>query len=275
MALRILHLSDVHFGSEEPDLVAAVLASIPQLAPDLIVVSGDITQRGRLREFRRAREFLAALGFPYLVIPGNHDIPAFNHFLLRVFTPFSRYRQWIRPSLEDCFHTKGAAVLGLNSARSFGPWFDWSRGGLTANSHQHARDFFAATDPADLRILTIHHPVIGRPNGPENRHLIEWRDVLLETLHELRIDLVLGGHYHLAYHGLVKREQPEAHHFVVAQASTACSHRRRGEANGFNLVQIDAERLHIAFHQWDGQNFAPWQEAEYARDQGLWHLLHG
>jgi 3',5'-cyclic AMP phosphodiesterase CpdA len=227
-----------------------------------------------LREFERAREFLAALGRPYLVIPGNHDIPAFNQFFLRVFNPFSRYRHAIRPALEDSFHARGVAVLGLNSAMAFGPWVDWSRGGLSAASLQHARDFFAATDPGDLRVLSVHHPVIGRPNGPQNRHLIEWRDILLETLHGLRVDLVLGGHYHLAYHGLVKAEAP-AHHFVVAQASTACSHRRRGEANGFNVVEIDADRLRIVFHQWDGESFARWQEAEYARAQGLWQLLHG
>ena len=275
MPFRILHLSDVHFGSEEPALVAAVLDGIAPLAPDLIVVSGDLTQRGRLREFARAREFLDALRFPFLVIPGNHDIPAFNHFGLRLFSPFRRYRQWIRPSLEDQFHAKGVAVLGLNSAMSFGPWLDWSRGGLTRRSLQLARDFFNATHASDLRILSVHHPVIGRPNGPENRHLIEWRAELLEVLHQLRVDLVLGGHYHLAYHGMVKRDEPGAHHFVVAQASTACSHRRRGEANGFNVVDVSQDELTIGFHQWDGVRFPRWQEAGYQRVAGLWHLLHG
>lgn len=275
MSFRILQLSDVHFGSHEPELVDAALAMASELAPDLVVLSGDLTQRGRLREFAAARAFMAQLTAPVLAIPGNHDIPAFNQFALRVFNPFKRYRESVRPTLHDSHLSPGIAILGLNSAMAFGPWFDWSRGGVNAAGRQLAREFFATVEPAALRVLTIHHPVIGRPNGPANRHLIEWRAPLLELLHELRIDLVLGGHYHLAYHGMVRREQPSAHHLVVAQAATACSHRRRGEANGFNVVDASHDALNITFHQWDGNRFAAWQDAQYQRHHGLWHLVHG
>ena len=90
---RLVHLSDLHFGAHDEELVAAVETSVDALKPDLVVVSGDFTQRARTEQFEEACQFLERLrdgGHEVLGVPGNHDVPLYD-VLRRFLSPLTRY----------------------------------------------------------------------------------------------------------------------------------------------------------------------------------------
>ncbi len=112
----IVHLSDLHFGRFDDNLVAPLLAVILEIAPDLVVISGDLTQRARPREFQQARAFLDLIGRPLLVVPGNHDVPLFN-VAEKIVDPLRRYRRYITTDLAPVFEDEEMIAVGINSAR--------------------------------------------------------------------------------------------------------------------------------------------------------------
>src|SRR5207248_6077307 len=112
----VVHLSDLHFGREDPPVVAALVDAISALEPSVIVVSGDLTQRARRHQFLRARRFLDALPFARVVVPGNHDVPLFNLFA-RVVDPLGGYRRYVTTDLTPTFVDPPVVVVGLNTTR--------------------------------------------------------------------------------------------------------------------------------------------------------------
>jgi len=129
--IRILHLSDPHFGAADPAIATRFLAQARELAPDLTVLSGDLTMRARRRELIEARSFVEHLPRPRLVIPGNHDIPALNQPLQRIFAPFKRYRETFGDELEPVHTAPGLHVVSMNSSKAFNTSIDWSLGVLS------------------------------------------------------------------------------------------------------------------------------------------------
>ncbi len=113
----IAHLSDIHFGRVDPLLVPPLIRAVNQSKPDLVAVSGDLTQRARSHQFKQAREFLDALPRPQIVVPGNHDVPLYNIFA-RFVEPLDKYRRYISDDLRPFYHDDEIAVLGVNTARS-------------------------------------------------------------------------------------------------------------------------------------------------------------
>jgi len=111
----IVHLSDLHFGRIDEALIAPIVAQIHEIAPDLIVVSGDLTQRAKSEQFMEARQFLDALPQPQIVVPGNHDVPLFN-VMARFFRPLTKYRRYITQQLQPIFIDEEIAVIGINTA---------------------------------------------------------------------------------------------------------------------------------------------------------------
>ena len=106
----IVHLSDLHFGRVNEALLTPLVEAVRALAPDVVVVSGDLTQRARAAEFQQAQEFLSRLPGPQIVVPGNHDVPLYNiaHRLLR---PLDKFRRYIEPSLSPTYIDNEMAVL--------------------------------------------------------------------------------------------------------------------------------------------------------------------
>ena len=138
---RLIHLSDLHFGRTDKQIVAALIRQMHELVPDVVVVSGDLTQRARSWQFEDARHFLDALDRPTIVVPGNHDVPLENLFE-RFFRPFAKYRKYITENLSPTFHDEELAIVGINTARSF------TRTGGRINDRQieNARRFFCSVD---------------------------------------------------------------------------------------------------------------------------------
>ena len=257
--IRIVHISDLHFGTEQPALVTALEAQIHALAPDLVAASGDLTQRARPRELAAAAAFLDRLPRPVLTVPGNHDIPGVTP--ARFVDP---WRGWLRHfpgGLEPVVDGAGFLAVGANSVRSGGPYLDWSRGRL--GEAQIAR-LAAKLEQAGggLRILVAHHPLLLTPAGA-HRGLVGRSDLALAKLRRAGLDLALGGHVHLGYAGI-------ANGVVIAHAGTGVSNRLVGELNGFNVITGDGDALTVEHWRWRSDTYAPSAAARFERAGTEW-----
>jgi 3',5'-cyclic AMP phosphodiesterase CpdA len=161
----IAHLTDLHFGAEDPAVVAALAEELAAAPPDLVAVSGDLTMRARHREFRAARAFFDRLRAPVLAVPGNHDITPFA-LVERFLDPHARWRQAIAADTEPVWRDDRVAVLGLNTARRFGHHLDWSRGRVTRQRLDGLGARLDRMPPDLLRIVVAHHPLVPPEGGP-------------------------------------------------------------------------------------------------------------
>jgi 3',5'-cyclic AMP phosphodiesterase CpdA len=249
---RIAHLSDLHFGAHESALVGAVLEDVRAQHPQLIVVSGDLTQRARASQFADARRFLDALPAPAVVVPGNHDIPLYN-VIARFGWSLANYRRHIAADLTPSFVDDELAVASVNTARSN----TWKDGRVAPADIERLRQFFAAQPDRRCKILVAHHPFIP-PTDDATAALVGRAGETLRMLAACGCHLVLAGHLHQAYAGDVRPHHVEVDRAIlVIQAGTAVSHRRRGEANAYNLLEIDGPRLELKVRAWDGVAFIP------------------
>ncbi len=234
---RILHLSDLHYGRVDPELEAPLLAQIAELAPDLVVISGDLTQRARRRQFASARAFIDKITQPVLVVPGNHDTPLDNVFL-RLFKPFSRYRKAINQVLDPTFEAPGLRVLGINSVNPLA----WQSGQIPRRALRRMRRAFTPGAQA-LQVAVMHHPLEQRPGARKTP--MKGADRALQALSETGADLLLSGHLHTAEHGPLRAEPG----LLLVQAGTGLSTRLRGEENTFNMIDAKDDAVTITTWQ--------------------------
>ena len=242
----IVHLSDIHFGRVDARTVSALVHTIGIVAPDLVAVSGDLTQRARRGQFEQARQFLDRLPFPLLVVPGNHDVPLFN-LAARFLDPYGGYRRHIQRELEPAFENAEMIAVGLNSARAL-PF----RGGGRLNRAQvwrAARRLEAA--PAQLvRIVVTHHP-FDLPGSHGDEHLIGRSNMAMSQLAAAGADVFLAGHLHVSHVGhSAERYQIAGHSALVVQAGTM-STRERGEPSTMNVLRVTPTRIGIERYAWD------------------------
>ena len=250
----IVHLSDIHFGRVDPRLVAALVEAIRAAAPNLVAISGDLTQRARRGQFAQARAFLDQLPPPLLVVPGNHDVPLFN-LAARLLDPFGGYRRYIARDLEPTHQDEEAIVVGLNSARAV-PF----HGGGRLNEAQVARACVQLTTaPADaIRIVVTHHP-FDLPESHGDEHLIGRSEMAMRQLAAAGADLFLAGHLHVSHVcSTADRYRIAGHSALVVQAGTM-STRGRGEVNTFNVLRLARPLITIERHSWHdaAQAFQP------------------
>ena len=256
---RIAHITDLHFGAEDPPIVAALLCELNADPPDLVAVSGDLTQRARLSEFRAARGFMDRLQAPWLAVPGNHDISPFN--LLERFTdPYRRWRRLISPQTAPSWQNGQVAVLGLNTARRAGLTLDWSTGRVTHNRLARLLRQLDALPPALTKIVVMHHPLLP-PQGAPHTPVVGGAASALRQLGARRVTLVLAGHLHRGFARLSSPGAPP----LILQGATATSVRLRGEPNAYNQVTIGADGEPVVrVRRWDGHAWTtlPGQAAE-------------
>ncbi len=230
----LLQISDTHFGTERPAVVEALLALVQQLRPELVVLSGDITQRATRRQFAAARAFCARLApVPVLAIPGNHDIPLFNPFA-RCFTPYGRYQEAFGPVLEPLHNSPDWLVIGVKSTRR------WRHKNGEVSMPQIARveQHLRRATPSQTRLVVLHQPV-AVPDEHETHNLLRGREPAIRRWADAGADLVLGGHIHLPcvlpLHG---RHAALARPLWCVLAGTALSSRvRPGAGNSVNVLR--------------------------------------
>ncbi|WP_436533094.1 metallophosphoesterase family protein [Actinoplanes sp. HUAS TT8] len=211
--MNIAHLSDLHFGVHSPDAVSSLIADVVAAAPDLTVVTGDLTMRARTGEFQQARAFLEELPGPVLVVTGNHDLPLDSP--LRLFKPYDRYRSYISADLDPVVRVPGLTAVGLQSM----PRWRWKDGLVRRSQLSLVSSTFAAAPGGDLRLVALHHPPFGQTliNGPK----------LLRT----GADLLLAGHTH---HPDVRTMGST----VVVVAGTSTSRRTRGTPSSWSRITV-------------------------------------
>lgn len=242
----IVHISDVHFGRVDARLIEPLIDAVRAVAPDLVAVSGDLTQRARRAQFREARAFLDRLPTPQLVVPGNHDVPLFN-VAARFLDPFGGYRRYISADLEPIYADDELVAAGLNSARSL-PFHGGGR--LNEVQVMQAATRLRTAPPDAIRMIVTHHP-FDLPDGHGDEHLIGRSDMAMQALAAAGADLFLAGHLHVSHVGhTAERYQIAGHSALVVQAGTL-STRERGEANTFNVLRLQRPRIIVERHSWD------------------------
>lgn len=233
----LVHLSDLHFGRIDEALITPLLERVAAITPDLVVVSGDLTQRARSAQFKAARAFLDALPAPLMVVPGNHDIPLHNVFN-RFVRPLQKYRRYITDELEPAVVDAEIAVLGVNTARSA-----TFKGGRI-NSAQMARlqERLQRLDAHVIKIVVTHHP-FDLPAHFDPADLVGRAPLAMRIFADCGVDLLLAGHLHASHAGdTALRYRYGDYAALAVHAGTATSTRGRGEVNSFNVVRIAASR---------------------------------
>ena len=243
---RILHISDLHFGRTDEIVVTALIGKIHEVTPDVLVVSGDLTQRARSWQFQDARRFLDAFSCPKIVVPGNHDVPLENLFA-RFFKPLAKYRKYIAADLSPTFCDEELALVGINTARSF----TRASGSIDDRQIERVRQFFCSVDPNVAKIVVTHHP-FDIPENLDERYLLRRSRHAIAALGACQADLYLAVHSHVPFAGLSERRYTVAHHTaLIVQAGTSLSTRTRSVPNSFNLIHVDRPDITVDHFQWD------------------------
>ena len=268
---RLVHLSDLHFGAHDDRLVEGVEQSVQELKPDLVVVSGDFTQRARTEQFKEACEFLERLregGHEVIGVPGNHDVPLYD-VLRRFFSPLTRYRRFIDETLCPFIEVPGVAVLGINTARSL----TFKDGRVSDDQVQFIRETFARTDPDVTRVLVTHHPLFALKVGEEMTPAIGRQELALDAIEEAGVDLVLAGHNHHASTHDASELATRSGGTLVVQAGTATSTRVREQQQSFNTIDIDGSRVTLTLYAWAGDAFKAADAQPYQYQDGRWKII--
>jgi 3',5'-cyclic AMP phosphodiesterase CpdA len=241
----LVHISDLHFGRVDDALLAPLRARMEALRPDVVVVSGDLTQRAKSAEFKAARAWLDSLPGPQIVVPGNHDIPLYN-VAARFFTPLTKYTRHITANLAPEYVDDEIAVMGLNTARSL----TFKDGRVNEEQIARLHERFAALPPELTRIVVTHHP-FDLPEHFDEDDLVDRAPMAMEAFARCGVDLLLAGHLHSSHAGnSARRYQIEGYAALVVQAGTATSTRQRGEENSFNAICVEPERLKVERYSW-------------------------
>ncbi len=249
---RIAHLTDVHFGAEDPAAVAALAAELRADRPDLVVVSGDLTQRARIGEFMAARQFLDGIGAPWLAVPGNHDIPRYD-LVERFLDPYARWRRLVAPQTEPAWQDAGCAVIGLDTAQRMGWHWDWSRGRVSGRRLRRLVARLGAVPAGRVRVVAMHHPLLLTP-GMAGEVVVGNADRALAAFAQAGVGLVLSGHLHRRHSRALGSPGGGT---LLLQGASATSWRLRGEPNAYNRIVIGPDGgTAVEPRIWDGQGWA-------------------
>jgi 3',5'-cyclic AMP phosphodiesterase CpdA len=270
----IAHLSDLHFGRHDETAAERLLADISGTKPDIVVVTGDLTQRARHRQFAAARAFIEKLPRPVIVVPGNHDVPLYD-IIERFLGRLARYRRYISAELQPFFADNEIALLGLNTARSA----TFANGRISRKQAAAVKAVFSEVPADRLRVLAIHHP-LATPPAAGNSAPVGGAAMAVDAITEAGVRLVLSGHYHRARSGdLAGSDLVAKGSILFVHAGTAISTRLRGEPNSYNLLHIEptANLLHIeptavtcTVRRFGGEDFEVAETARYALLGGRW-----
>ena len=274
--LNLLHVSDLHFGPPYvPKVGRALLRQANELDPDVVVVSGDFTQRAKPEQFAEAAEFLERLpDVPRVVVPGNHDIPLYRVFE-RLFEPRKLYREHISEELDQVLRLPGAVIVGLDSTAP-------RRAIKNGRIHRHQLRFceraFAESDPDAVKIVVAHHHFAPAPDYEKDQTMPKARRAM-DVFVQLGVEMILGGHLHRAYIGnsldvYPGRERDRG--IIIVQSGTTTSRRGRArerEKNSFNLIRLDEKMLRITHYIYDDADdaFSPSSRHIFPRQGMTFH----
>jgi len=256
----LLHMSDLHFGRVPAGMPGHLLQAARAIKPDVLVVSGDLTQRARTEEFREASAFLDQFDMPRIVIPGNHDVPLYNLYG-RFVERLDRFREYITDDLAPSYMDDEIAVFGVNTARSL----TWKNGRINPRQVEDLHARLCTLAAGVLRVVVTHHPM-DLPEGFHHRNLVGSARPAFERWAACGADLLLCGHLHIAATQVIGRT-------IVVNAGTAISTRGRGQANSFNVILIAPEgAVTVTQWEWDGREFIKREDDVFERVDSGWSI---
>jgi 3',5'-cyclic AMP phosphodiesterase CpdA len=260
--LTMLHISDLHFGRPYvAEVGEAVIRAAHEMAVDVIIASGDFTQRARREEYAQARAFLDRLPQrPVIVVPGNHDVPLYR-IIERIVAPHRLYREYISSELDAIHRVENAVIVALNSTS---PLRAITNGRLDRRQLEFCARAFAGVAPGIARIVVTHHHLAPAPDY-EGGQVMPRAKRAMDCFSELGVEMVLGGHLHRAYIGNSLDVYPgrdREHGIIIVQSGTTTSRRGRArerEKNTLNLVRVGEDRIRITHYMYfdDLLGFAP------------------
>jgi len=263
----VIHLSDLHFGRIDPTIVTPLLDFIHATKPDLVAISGDLTQRARIPEFQSARRFLDAIPFPQIVVPGNHDVP-FHNLFSRFLRKLDRYQCFISANLEPFYCDSEIAVSGVNTARAL----TRKNGRINRQQLEKIRARFSNVPATDVKIIVTHHP-FDLPQGLSREHVVGRARLAMRILAKSRVDLFLAGHFHVGATGRTTTRYPiESYSALIVSSGTSTSTRLRGQPNSLNVIQIDGAKVMIARQTWRSERgvFDLFSTERFSRGENGW-----
>lgn len=269
----IAHLSDIHFGANDPKIVAATEAWLQARQPDLVIISGDFTQRARVSQFRQAAAYvnrLRAAGHNLLVVPGNHDVPLYD-VLRRFAAPLQRYKRFISNDLCPWFENDEISVLGINTARSL----TIKDGRINREQIALMKKRFATVSSTKTKILVTHHPLFSMPigEGGELSEAVGRHDEAVKGACEAGVHVALAGHFHRTYAESARKMAEKAGSAIIIQAGTATSTRlRNAEPQSFNWLEVAGnDRFSLQVIAWGGTSFHEGSKVAFKYDGAEWH----
>jgi 3',5'-cyclic AMP phosphodiesterase CpdA len=247
---QILHVSDLHFGPPHlPELGRGLLDLVEEDQPDLVIVSGDLTQRARPEQFREARDFLDRIPVSTLAVPGNHDVPLYR-FWERALDPFGAYRRHFREELEPIHQVDGLIAVGVNTAYNW----TWKEGRIHLDRLLEVGELLAALPESVFKIVVAHHHLIPPPNFGSQQVLTNAYEAI-DLFSSVGVDLILSGHQHQAYIGNSEEFYPKGRPpVVVLHSGTTTSSRGRGgerEKNTCNWIEVEPEVMRVSHLRWE------------------------
>lgn len=269
---KIVHLSDIHFGAENPAIVELVVEKVREISPDVVVVSGDLTQRAKSEEFVQAKSFLDRLPVPQIVVPGNHDVPLYNvvdRFLRRL----QKYEKFITRDLTPTFVDDEIAIVGVNTARSF----TIKGGRINDDQIEFIRSKFGELKDSMLKVVVTHHP-FDLPDGHSEDDVVAHAAAAMPLISESGGDVFLAGHLHVSNIETTAKRYPlqNGRIALIIQAGTATSARVRGEAHSFNVIEFEHPTLRISRLEcvFVSAGFVTAHENIYKRGIHGWESVH-
>jgi 3',5'-cyclic AMP phosphodiesterase CpdA len=255
----------VHFGRTHEIAVKALSRAVKELNPDVVVVSGDLTQRARRSEFERARAFLDELPEPQIVVPGNHDVPM--HIVARFASALNNYRDYISPDLQPFYQDDEVAIAGLNTARSL----TIKGGRVNVRQMERVESTLGSAPRELLKILVTHHP-FDLPPAYGHRDLVRRAAHAMTRFARSGVDIYLAGHFHISHCGrTAERYDFGGYSAIFVQAGTACSTRGRGEPNSFNVIRTETGRVAVETMSMAGDgSFRAVALSNFEREESGW-----
>jgi 3',5'-cyclic AMP phosphodiesterase CpdA len=228
--MRLIHASDIHFGSEDPAAIKAATDYIKDSDADALIISGDVTQRGKRIEFEAAKRWLGQFSIPTLCVPGNHDTPLLN-LQHRLSSPFKRYHDFLS-DYDGPLTVSGWTFLGLNTARGAQARANWAEGAVNLSHIQQL------SDAPRKSVLVCHHPFVSPPKTPLRTRTRNGKaaDLLLQ---QSPVQLLLAGHVHAPT--LNVRGSGNASYLSITAGTL--STRLRGERPALNVIDLTDDHI--------------------------------
>lgn len=264
---RVLQFSDIHFGVEHKRACAAALDWAHQTPSDLILITGDITQKGYPDEFAAAGEWIKAMPRPRFVIVGNHDVPYWD-VAARLFHPWRAFETATgHPAHDGEFVSDTVMVRGVVTARGWQARPNWSKGVIDLDQTRRAAEALRAAPVGALRILACHHPLIEMIGTPMTGD-VKRGDAAAEIFAEAGVDLITTGHVHVPF--ALPIDLSDRCSYAIGCGTL--SHRERGTPPSFNEIVWDKHQITINAIAWTGSRFECSQSWKLPRRQDTRHV---